>query len=277
MVLLVVVLSALLVSLDVILLMTAAGIRLNKLLFMASFFETIFYQPVLNLFIFIYNLTPGYEISLAVIFFAIAIKLILLPFAHKALISQKALQDLQPKLEALKKEHADNKEQLTMAMMSLYKDNKVNPFSSCLLMLVQLPFFIAVFNMFKNELSGARVDLLYPFITNPGSINTNSFFAVNFAEPNLILALLSGLAQFAQVKMMPQQTPTITSEGSKDENLATMMNKQMMYIFPVLTVFVCLSLPSGLAFYWLVITLLTILHQELLFKRKTKAVEVIQS
>lgn len=238
---------------------------------MASFFQTLFYQPVLNLFVFIYNLVPSHEISLAVILFAIAIKLILLPVAHKALISQKALQELQPHLEELKQKYADNKEELTKAMMALYKDNKVNPFSSCLLMLVQLPFFIAVFNMFKKELGGTGSELIYPFITNPGAINTQSFFAVNFAQPNIILAILAGLAQFAQVKMMPQQAPVVSSEGSKDENLAAMMNKQMMYIFPALTTFVCLTLPSGLAFYWLIITLLTILHQEILFKRRSKA------
>lgn len=268
MVLLGVVWSVRLVLHDATLLIVAAGIRLNN--FMASFFQTLFYQPVLNIFIFIYNLVPGHEISLAVILFALAIKLILLPIAHKALISQKALQDLQPKLEALKKEYADNKEKLTGAMMNLYKENKVNPFSSCLLMLVQLPFFIAVFNMFQKELKGAASNLVYPFITNPGALNTNSFFGVNFAEPNIILAVLAGLAQFAQVKMMPQATPAITSDGAKDENMAAMMNKQMMYIFPVLTIFVCLTLPSGLAFYWLIITILTIIHQVWLFKRQAK-------
>lgn len=244
---------------------------------MASFFEVVFYQPILNLFIFLYNIIPGHEISLAVALFALAIKLILLPLAHKALISQKALQDLQPKLEAIKQEFKDNKEKLTQATMALYKDNKVNPFSSCLLMLVQLPFFIAIFNMFKKELIGSGSNLVYSFIYNPGALNTHAFALVDFSKPNIILAILAGVAQFVQVKMMPQQAPAIKSDGSKDENLAVMMNKQMMYIFPVLTIFVCLSLPSGLAFYWFVITILTIIHQEWLFKSKSKSLTVVKS
>lgn len=225
---------------------------------------------MLNLFIWLYNIVPGHEIVIAVALFAVAIKLILLPVAQKALVSQKALQDLQPKLEALKTEFGDNKEKMTQAMMALYKDNKVNPFSSCLLMLVQLPFFIAVFQMFKETFSSVGANLIYPFISNPGVLNTTAFFAVDFAKPNLILAILAGIAQFAQVKMMPQQKPVIKSDGSKDEGMAAMMNKQMMYIFPILTIVVCMSLPSGLAFYWLLITLLTILHQEILFKKKPK-------
>ena len=123
--------------------------------------------------------------------------------------------------------------------------------------------------MFKKELTGQGSNLVYSFISNPGVLNTSAFFAVDFAKPNIILAILAGIAQFAQVKMMPQVAPAINSDGSKDENMAAMMNKQMMYIFPVLTIFVCLSLPSGLAFYWLIITVLTIIHQEWLFKTKS--------
>jgi len=245
---------------------------------MSSFFNAVFYQPVLNLFIWLYNIVPGHEISVAVALFAVAIKLILLPIAQKALQSQKALQDLQPQLEEIKQTHSENKEKMTQAMMALYKDNKVNPFSSCLLMLVQLPFFIAVFNMFKTELTGKGSNLVYSFISNPGALNTNAFFMVDFAKPNITLAILAGVSQYFQVKMMPQQKPAIKSDGSKDEGMAAMMNKQMMYIFPVLTIVVCMSLPSGLAFYWLLITVLTIIHQEILFKKKkTNIVEVIKN
>jgi YidC/Oxa1 family membrane protein insertase len=242
-----------------------------------SIFTTLFYQPVLNLFVFFYNIIPGHDISMAVILFGLAIKLILLPIAHKALVSQKKLQDLQPKLEAIKAEFKDNKEGLTKAMMDLYKNNKVNPFSSCLLMLIQLPFFIAVFRMFQAEFSGKASDLVYGFLANPYPLNNLAFGLLDFSKPNIYLAILAGLSQFAQVKLMPQQAPAVKSDGSKDENMATMMNKQMMYIFPVMTIFICLSLPSGLAFYWVVTTVLAIIHQVYLFRKKElKEVEVVK-
>ena len=96
---------------------------------MATIFQTIFYQPILNLLVFLYNIIPGHDIGLAIILMTIVIKLILLPLSKQSIKSQKALQELQPKIEEIKKKYA-NKEEQGRAMMQLYKQEKVNPFSS---------------------------------------------------------------------------------------------------------------------------------------------------
>lgn len=232
-------------------------------------FHTLFYQPVLNLLVAIYNYVPGHDLGIAIILLSIIVKLILFPLSSKALKSQKAMQTLQPKLDALKEKYKDNKEALSMAMMDLYKQEKINPFSSCLPLLIQLPFLWAVFRVFRNELTNEHLDLVYPFIHNPGALDTTAFNLINLSEPNAVFAVLAGLAQFAQAKLMPK--PVINSgNNSKEASMGKIMSQQMTYFMPIITIFICLSLPAGLAMYWFITTLLTIAQQVYVFKKDDK-------
>jgi len=231
-------------------------------------FETLFFQPVLNLVIFLYNIAPGNDLGIAIILLTIIIKLLLLPLSKKSLKSQKALQELQPKIEEIKKKHKDNKEEMSRAMMNLYKTNKVNPFSSCLPLLIQLPFLIAVFRVFRQGFDNGALDLLYTFIERPEAINYISFGFLDLAEKNTVIAVLAGVAQFWQTKMMMAKRPSVKTKGAKDEDMMAIMNKQMVYMMPVLTVFIALSFPAGLGLYWLVTTILTGVQQLFLFKPK---------
>lgn len=235
---------------------------------MSEIFNIIFYQPILNLLVFLYNIAPGHDIGLAIIIMTAAIKLILLPLSKQSIKSQKVLQDLQPKINEIKKKYADNKEEQGRAMMQLYKQEKVNPFSSCLPLLIQLPFLWAVFMVFRAGLSGQSLNLVYSFIHRPEFINTVSLGFIDLAKPNVILAILAGLAQFWQAKMLTVKRAEIKTSGAKDEDMMAIMNKQMLYIMPALTIFIGLSFPGGLALYWLVTTLLTVLQQLYLFKKK---------
>ncbi|MDD4271246.1 MAG: YidC/Oxa1 family membrane protein insertase [Patescibacteria group bacterium] len=237
---------------------------------MSQIFNVIFYQPILNLLVFLYNIVPGHDIGLAIIIMTVIIKLILLPLSKQSIKSQKSLQELQPKIDEIKKKFADNKEEQGRAMMQLYKEEKVNPFSSCLPLLIQLPFLWAVFMVFRAGLSGQSLNLVYSFIYRPEFINTMSLGFIDLAKSNIILAVLAGLAQFWQAKMMITKRPEVRGNGAKDEDMMAIMNKQMLYIMPALTVFIGLSFPGGLALYWLITTLLTALQQLYLFKQKEK-------
>ncbi|WKZ24798.1 MAG: YidC/Oxa1 family membrane protein insertase [Patescibacteria group bacterium] len=237
---------------------------------MGGFFNTFFYEPILNLLVFIYNTLPGSDIGWSIVILTIVIKLILYPLSKKSIESQKALQDLQPKIEEIKRKYKDDKEAMSKAMMDLYKTEKVNPLSSCLPLLIQLPFFWAIFRVFNDELSGKTLDMIYPFIVNPGTMNPIAFGFVDFSETNIVLAILAGASQYFQIKMMPNKPAAIKSEGAKDENMMAMMNKQMLYIMPVLTVVICMTLPSGLAFYWFVSTILTLAQQWYIFRNNPK-------
>jgi len=236
-------------------------------------FQVIFYQPILNLLVFLYNIVPGQDLGLAIVLLTIIIKLALLPLSKQAIRSQKALQDLQPKIDEIKSKYADKKEEMGRAMMQIYKDNKVNPFSSCLPLLIQLPFLWAVFRVFRDGLEGKSMDLVYSFISRPETINHLSLGFIELAKPNIYLAVLAGVAQFWQAKMMSVKKPALKTEAAKDENMMAIMNKQMVYFMPVLTIFIGVTLPGGLTLYWFVFTLLTALQQLYVFREKNKAVD----
>lgn len=234
-------------------------------------YNTILYQPIFNLLVWFYNIIPGHDIGLAIIAITIIIKLILYPFSLQSIKSQKTLQDLQPKLNEIKKRNKDNPQEMTKQTMQLYKQEKISPFSSCLPILIQFPFIIAVFQVFRSGLAnGQNLEILYPFINNPGTIETTSFGFINLANSNIFLALLAALAQFWVSRMLvSKRQPNVS--GSKDESMTAMMNKQMIYFMPLLTFVFGLSFPGGLVLYWFISTLLTGVQQLYFFKIKDKS------
>ncbi len=233
---------------------------------MSQLFTTIFYQPLFNLLVWLYNFT-GNNIAIAIVLLTVIIKLILYPFSKQSIKSQKALQELQPKISELKEKYKNDKEKMTKEMMALYKQEKVNPFSSCLPLLIQLPFLFAVFQVFSHGLNSDSFNLLYPFVANPGHIDP-FIFSYDLSRPIWIFGVLAGIAQYYQTKMLSRKKAAIKTEVSKDENMMAAMNKQMLYFMPVLTVIFGFSLPGGLMLYWFINTLLTIVQQYLMFDRK---------
>ncbi|MFA6537179.1 MAG: YidC/Oxa1 family membrane protein insertase [Patescibacteria group bacterium] len=235
---------------------------------MVSLFNTILYQPIYNLLIGAYNIIPGQDIGLAIIFITIVVKIVLLPFSKSALKSQKVMQDLQPKLDELKAKCGNDKEMLAKETMKLYKENKVNPLSSCLPLLIQLPILIAVYRAFQVGLTSEHFDLLYPFVQNPGHINSIAFGFLDMAKASFPLAILSGLAQYVQTEMLMAKKPKAKDKGAKDEAMLASMNKSMQYFMPFMTIIIGMSLPAGLTFYWFLTTVLTVLQQKFIFQKK---------
>ncbi len=238
---------------------------------MVAFYNAIFYQPIFNALIFLHNVLPGHDIGLAIIFLTIVIKLILWPFQTRMLRSQKALSDIQPRIEALKKQYGTDKEGLGKAVMELYSKEKVNPASSCLPTLIQLPVFIALYQSLSHGLKSSGFDLLYPFVANPGTIQPTLLGFLNLSTPSIVLALLAGVAQYFQAKMMVTRQQAANTNGAKDEAMLATMNKQMLYMMPVVTVFIGWKLPAGLSLYWCLSNVLTIAQQYWFFKKKAAA------
>lgn len=235
----------------------------------SSLFHTILYQPLFNGFVGLYNIIPGHDVGIVILAVTILIRLILYPLTSSSIKAQKSLQELQPKLEEIKKQHAGDTQKQTQATMELYKNNKVNPFASCLPLLVQLPILIALYMVMRDGLASTDLaKVLYPFVANPGQLNSVSFGFLNLAKPSIALAVLAGAAQFWQAKTMITKKPPVSAgAGAKDEGMMAMMNKQMLYFMPVMTVIIGFSLPAGLTLYWFFSTLLTGLQQVFLFKK----------
>jgi len=238
-----------------------------------NLYQTIAYQPILNILVFLYSNTL--DLGISIILLTIIIKLVLWPLSRKAIKSQKELQEIQPKLDALKKEYADNKAELGKATMDLYKEHKINPLSSCLPMLIQLPFLFAVFRVLRVGMS-QDLSLVYSFLSKPTSFQAISFGFMDLSKPSVYLAVLAGLAQFIQAKMMlAKNSKTATSVGQED-GMAAIMNKQMVYIFPIVTIVFGFSLPGGLTLYWFMFTFFTVVQQYLVLKKEKPTNKIVE-
>ncbi len=232
---------------------------------MLQLYQIIFYQPIFNALIWFYNVLPGHDIGVAIILVTFLVRLIMLPLTIGSLRSQRALQSLQPKMQELKERYKNEKEKLSKEMMQLYAREKVNPMSSCLPLIIQLPIFIALYQALIAGLKGQQFEILYSFIAHPESISAVAFGGIDLAGKNIFLAVLAGLTQFWQAKSLTHtRQPKIS--GGKDEAMLSMMNKQMLYMMPVMTVVIGAGLPGGLALYWLASNLLTVLQQKLFLK-----------
>jgi YidC/Oxa1 family membrane protein insertase len=228
-------------------------------------FHTIFYQPIFNLLVFLYNSVPGHDLGVAILLLTLLIRLILYPLSKSAIKSQKELQLIQPEIEALKEKYKDNKEKMGPELMSLYKERKINPFASCLPTLIQLPFLFAIYRVFYDGLTKeSSLSALYAFVANPGSLNTIAFGFVDLAHKNILLAVLAGLAQFWQSRML------LGGQAANAGGMSAMMNKQMLYFMPVITIFIGSSLPAGLTMYWLFTTLFSVFQQYLILGKNNK-------
>ncbi|MDD4476991.1 MAG: YidC/Oxa1 family membrane protein insertase [Patescibacteria group bacterium] len=237
---------------------------------MLNLFHVILYQPIFNAFVGLYNLIPGHDVGAVILVVTILVRLAVYPLTNSSIKAQKSMQEIQPKLDEIKKQYADDKQKQTQAIMEMYKNNKVNPFASCLPLLVQLPILIALYAVLRDGLASANLsDSLYSFVSNPGQINPISLGYFDMAKANVALAALAGLAQYWQARMtIKKQPPKEAGAGGKDEGMMATMNKQMLYFMPVMTVFIGLSLPAGLTLYWFFSTVLMGLQQLYLFRKK---------
>ena len=227
-----------------------------------TIFNEILYRPLFNGLVFLYNVLPGHDFGIAIIALTVVIRLLMYPLFQKGIKSQKELSLLQPKIKEIQKKYSKEKEKQAKAVMELYKEHKVNPMSGCLPLLIQLPILIAFFQVLRTGLDPEKLNGLYSFIQNPETINPIFLGIIDLSKRSAVLAVLAGITQFIQSKMSMPPTAKKTDESGKMD-FAKMMSSQMLYMMPLLTVMIGLSLPAGLPLYFFVSTLFGIIQQYL--------------
>lgn len=254
--------------------------------FIMVIYTEVLYRPLFNALVLIYNQIPweAWAIGLAIIILTILLKLALYSMSARSILAQRDMQKLQPRMNEIKDKYKNDKEKQSREMMKFYKENKVNPFSSCLPLLIQLPILIALYRVFQHGLINPEElnTVLYPFVANPGNLNPY-FLGIDLAVPNIVLAIIAGASQFLQswllLKMKTEKEKIEEAERKKNQKkkktmdfseTASNMTKQMVYIMPLVTVFIAMSLPSGLAFYWIATSLFGVFQQWLIMKKKEK-------
>jgi YidC/Oxa1 family membrane protein insertase len=238
---------------------------------MGNIFNLYLIQPIFNALIFIYNALPWQDIGLATIILTFLIRLVFYPLFHKSSKQQILMNRIQPELQKIQKEYKDDKEKQVKAQMALYKKHKVNPFGGCLFAIIQLPIILAVYRVFLNGFGSDKLDTLYHFVTRPETINSIFLGLINLSKPNIGLALITAYLQYISSKMiMPKKQPKQIEEDPKMK-MASTLQKQMVFIAPVMTLVVLIPLPSILALYWSATTIFSIFQQWLI--KKTIKVE----
>lgn len=232
-----------------------------------SIFQQFLSQPLFNILIIFYNFF-GSNFGLAIIFLTILIKLVLYPLTQKSIRSQKALNELSPKIKEIKQVHKNDKQKQGEAMMGLYKEHKINPLGGCLPMLIQIPILIALYQVFRAGLDPAKLGMLYSFVHQPVNISTTFLHFIDLSKPNIYLALITGVAQFFYSKLMVPKKGPVKDGEEKKYDFAQSMSSQMVYMMPAIMIYFLWTMPSALAVYWLTMTLFGI-GEQIFIKNKS--------
>lgn len=218
-----------------------------------NIYNFILYQPLFNVLILFYQYIPGKDFGVAVILLTILIRLVLYPLMTKSIRSQKILTELQPKIQEIQQKFKNDKQTQAKEIMALYKREKINPLGGFLPLLIQLPILIALYQVFWKGVLVKGIDPTFLGI-------------LNLAQPSIILAVLAGICQFFQTKTMTPKAQKV-KDGDKVGQFSNMMQKQMLYIFPIFTVFILFKMPSAIGLYWVVTSLFSIGQQYLIIKQ----------
>ncbi len=214
---------------------------------MKQFFTTILYQPIYNLFIFLVGIMPGHNLGLAIIVLTGVIRLILYPLKHNSLEAQVKLRDIGPEIKEINTKYKDDRQGQSMAMMQLYKDKGINPAGGCLPQLIQLPILFILFLVLRHGVE--QYNLLYSFVAIPTNISSHFLWIKDMTQPDpwFLFPILAGGAQFLFSRSM---APLMYNSDTNE--VAGILQKQMIYFFPVMTIFIAARFPAALSLYWAV-------------------------
>lgn len=220
----------------------------------------------LNLILFLYGTIGFHNLGVTIVEIAILSRLVFYPFIKQQSHYSKKMAELQPHLNALKEKHKEDKQAFAAAQMELFKQNGVNPAAGCLPSIVQL---VVLFGLYGALYASLNKGLNLSFGSwNMGKPDAYHFSGLPFALPG-ILVILAAATQFIQTKMMMPPAPKIRKEDKPEEKkeksdfMSEFAEAQssMIWMFPLMFLFLGTQWPSGLALYWSVSSILAIIQQ----------------
>jgi len=235
--------------------------------------HTFFFDPIYNSLVFFIDVVRNGDVGIAIICTVILVKTIILPISLKAIRTQLAMQEIQPKLDKIKIDFKDAREMQAIKTMELFKEAQVNPFSSILLLLIQIPVVIALyFAVYTGggiKLPAINTEILYSFIPTPEFANMICLGFMDITAKSLPLAFIAGLTQFIHTKLSlpPQKPKDASAEPSFKDDFARSMQLQMRYVMPILIFFVAYTISAAIALYFTISNLMAI-GQEYLVRHK---------
>lgn len=232
---------------------------------LGNIWHTVLYEPLLNALAFLVSVVPGGDIGIAVILLTILVKIILFPLSQRSIENQAKMSKLSPELKKIKESGASKEEQAKMTF-ELYKVHKTNPFSGCLLVLIQIPIIFALYYVFRQGLSFDS-GYLYSFIHAPENVNMSFLGILDLGGKSVVLAVLAGISQYFQARFMPKPAPS-DGNGGFQESFAKSMHMQMKYVFPFLVAFIAYSVSGAIALYWVTSNVFAVCQQIYVNKKR---------
>jgi YidC/Oxa1 family membrane protein insertase len=209
------------------------------------------------------------NLGLSILLFTFLVRSILLPLSIPSLKSQKKIKELQPEVNKLKAKHGSDKRAFQMAQLELYKKYNANPLSGCLPQILQLVILIFLYQVLVSFLSTSTIN---------GVAIDPHFLWLNLSVPDktFVLPVLAALTQLIlSVMILPGgEVPDLVPNNKKEKKLvelnkkeedtadmAATMQKQMLFMMPLMTGFIAISFPSGLTLYMVATTIFSIGQQ----------------
>ena len=186
------------------------------------------------------------NIGWSLVIFSILTKIVLMPLTIKSTESMKRMQALTPKMNELKEKYKGKPDVLNREMMKLYKTNKVNPMGGCLPLILQMPFFFALWSALINSIDMWQAPFIFWIkdLSLPDTVAIIPFIDINLN----ILPIIMTATSFFQQRLMPS-----AAGGGQQQ--------KMMMLMPLIFIVIFWNMPSGLVLYWTMQNLMQILHQ----------------
>ena len=273
-----------------------------------NIFDILIVQPVFNLLTLLYSIVPGGDFGIAIVVFTIIIRFALYPLTRSMLHQSRAMRKLQPQLRKINKQAKGNRQVAAMQQMELYKQHGVKPFRSIGILLIQLPIFIAlyqviqIFTLHRDQIAKFTYDFLEnipairALIDHPEQFNERLLGVVDLTKAAvhqggveiflILLALVAAGTQYVMSKQTMPQTESkrrirdIMAEAAEGKQAdqaemnAVMMGK-MTKVLPIFMFFVMISVPGALALYYAVSNLVAVGQQSYLLKQDEDELEEI--
>ncbi len=216
------------------------------------------YQPILNSLLWLYSVT-GQNLGVAIILLTLIVRVVLIPFTLPQLKSAKKLAALKPELDSLKKKHGHDAKVFQQKQMEFYKTHNVNPAAGCLPFIAQFVVLIALYQVFMNTLGGNGM----------GEVNAQFLiWDLKSKDITFILPVLAGVLQFIMslailpaVENEPEKRKGTPEQKEDVAEMATTMQRQMIFMMPIMTIIFSIQFPSGLALYWVITTAFSLIQQ----------------
>lgn len=236
----------------------------------SDFFHTTIYTPLYNALVGLLGIGSWVDVGIAIIILTIIVKTILFPLSLKAARTQVLLKRIEKPMKEIREKYKENREEQGKKMLELYREHNVNPFSSFIVLFIQLPVIIGLYFVFlKGGLPDIDTSLLYSFISAPSDVSMSFLGFIDMAGKNIPLAVLAGISQHIQARLsMPASSPR-EENATFQEDFARSLQAQVKYVLPFFIMFVAYVATAAVALYWITSNIFAI-GQEIYVKKTIK-------